>query len=76
MKNRIQSPAEEVRLIAKLADLKEDHYRSSLLLSAITELLIEKGIVTRDEIRDKAARLDALYAAGTRIPQPTPEAPR
>jgi hypothetical protein len=64
MKNRIQSPIDDLHLIAKLADLKEDQYQTSLLLSAVTELLIDKGIITRDEIRDKTARLDAIYAAG------------
>jgi 5-carboxymethyl-2-hydroxymuconate isomerase len=63
MKNRIQSHFDEVQLIAKLADLKEDHYQTSLLLSAITELLIEKGILTADQIRSKADQLDHMYAS-------------
>lgn len=62
MNNRIQSRFDDVQLIAKLADLKDDHYRTSLLLSAVTELLIEKGILTKDEIREKASRLDTLFA--------------
>lgn len=65
MKNRIQSHFDEVQMIAKLADLKEDHYQTSLLLSTITELLIDKGILTKDEIREKAAQLDRMYAGAT-----------
>ncbi|KIL39600.1 hypothetical protein SD70_18905 [Gordoniibacillus kamchatkensis] len=61
MNNRIQSSFEDVKLIARLADLKDDHYQTSLLLSAITELLIEKGILSKDEIREKASRLDSLF---------------
>jgi 5-carboxymethyl-2-hydroxymuconate isomerase len=54
------NPMDEVHMIGKLADLKEEHYKHSLLLSAITELLIEKGILTAEELQARAARLD-LY---------------
>jgi 5-carboxymethyl-2-hydroxymuconate isomerase len=70
MKNCIQPHFDEVQLIAKLADLKEDHYRTSLLLSAVTELLIEKGILAKDEIREKASRLDAVFAGSLTPPPP------
>lgn len=76
MKNRIQSHFDEVQLIAKLADLKEDHYQTSLLLSAITELLIDKGILTKDEIRHKTAQLDQMYAGSlTNAITPDPDRP-
>ncbi|TYP75372.1 hypothetical protein [Paenibacillus methanolicus] len=59
MKPRQSSTAmEHVHLAAKLADLKEDHYRLLLSLGAMTELLIEKGLLTREEIALKAAALD------------------
>lgn len=51
---------DEVHMIGKLADLKEEHYKHSLLISAITELLIEKGIVSTFELQDRAARLDLI----------------
>jgi hypothetical protein len=70
MKNRIQHRFDEVQLIAKLADLKEDHYRTSLLLSAVTDLLIEKGLLAKDEICEKASRLDAVFA-GSLTPPPS-----
>lgn len=78
MKNRIQSHFDEVQLIAKLADLKEDHYQTSLLLSAVTELLFDKGIITKDEILGKAAQLDRLYAGSvtnTAAVTPDPDHP-
>jgi len=59
--NRIHSHLEEVDYIGKLADLKEDHYANTLVLSAVIELLLDKGILTRDEIGNKAAELDANY---------------
>lgn len=53
-------PMGQVNIIGKLADLKDEHYRSTLALSAIIELLVEKGILTESEIRAKASALDAL----------------
>ncbi|WP_414859305.1 hypothetical protein [Paenibacillus haidiansis] len=48
----------EIHLLAKLADMKEEHYRQLVTLSAIMELLVEKGLLTRSEIERKAAELD------------------
>lgn len=56
--NRIPSHFDEVDMIGKLADLKEEHYKNTLVLSAIIELLIERKIVTSQEITLKAAELD------------------
>lgn len=61
--SRIRSacdPMEHVNLIGKLADLKDQHYRNTLALSAVIELLIEKGILTGRELEAKAATLDGL----------------
>ncbi|XEC95062.1 hypothetical protein AB6A23_00245 [Paenibacillus tarimensis] len=49
---------EQVNLVAGLADLKNDHYRTLLALSAMLELLIEKGLLTREELEQKTAHLD------------------
>lgn len=57
---RIPSHLEQIDLIGKLADLKEQHYRNTLAITAVLELLFEKGILTRQEIQAKAAELDAL----------------
>ncbi|CRF28639.1 Uncharacterised protein [Mycobacterium tuberculosis] len=61
--SRIHSHLEEIALIGKLADLKENHYRNSLLLSAIIELLMEKGLLSAEEISAKAQALEIQDAA-------------
>lgn len=55
--NRIHSHLHEVDLIGKLADLKQDHYHHLLALGSIIELLIEKGIITREEFERKISSL-------------------
>jgi hypothetical protein len=50
---------EQLNLAAKLADLKEDHYRTLLTISAVTELLIDKGILAPDELERKIQSLDS-----------------
>jgi hypothetical protein len=49
---------EAVMLNAKLADMKDNHYRLLLAVTAITDLLIDKGVFTRDELEHKAASLE------------------
>ncbi|TVY10853.1 hypothetical protein FPZ49_06360 [Paenibacillus cremeus] len=63
--NRVHSPLEEIEWIGKLADLKEGHYQHALLLSAVIELLIEKGIITAHELASKAHALESEDAAAT-----------
>ncbi|ALS25839.1 hypothetical protein IJ21_04070 [Paenibacillus sp. 32O-W] len=58
MKNK-NSAWEHVQLGAAIADLKNDHYRTLLALSATLELLIDKGLLTREEIERKSALLEA-----------------
>ncbi|GAA0136089.1 hypothetical protein YSY43_29300 [Paenibacillus sp. YSY-4.3] len=64
------SPMDEVNILAKLADLKEDHYHQLLTLSAMMELLIEKGIITHEEIAQKTSELDSS-SSSARPPYPT-----
>ncbi|MNP76737.1 hypothetical protein D3C76_1740330 [compost metagenome] len=52
----------EVNVLAKLADMKEEHYHQLLTLSAIMELLMEKGILSREEIEKKALEIDGFLA--------------
>ena len=54
------SHMDEVHMIGKLADLKEEHYKQMLIISAMTELLIEKGILSTEELQARATLLD-LY---------------
>lgn len=53
-------PMDQVNLIGMLADLKEQHYRQTLALSALLDLLVDKDVLTRDEVEAKMAELDAL----------------
>lgn len=52
------STFDQVQLIGKLADMKEEHYRNTLALCTLIELLVDKGIFTREEIAAKANELD------------------
>jgi hypothetical protein len=58
--NRIFNHLEQVDLIGKLADMKEQHYRQTVLISALLELLIEKGQLTHNELENKLVQLDAI----------------
>jgi len=58
--NRIFNHLEQVDLIGKLADMKEQHYRQTVLISALLELLIEKGQLTHSELENKLVQLDAI----------------
>jgi hypothetical protein len=66
--NRIHSHLQEVNFIAMLADLKENHYQQSLKLNAFIEVLIDKGILTAPELRDKMIELDNLLTPDPRSP--------
>jgi hypothetical protein len=48
----------DIDIIGQLADLKEIDYRNTLAISALIELLIEKGFFTRQEFARKAADLE------------------
>lgn len=48
----------EVQLIAKLADLQEVDYHNTLVLHAVIELLIAKGLLTHEELAAKVHELD------------------
>lgn len=56
--SRIRSHLDEVNLIGKLADLKTSHYHNSLILSALIDLLVEKGVITMHEIQTKADEMN------------------
>lgn len=59
--NRISNHLEQVDWIAKLADLKHAHYQNALLVSALIEVLVEKSIITANDIAAMSARLDEAY---------------
>jgi hypothetical protein len=57
--NRIPSHFQEINIIGKLADMKESNYKNTLLLTALVELLIDKGLLTRKEVLSKARNLES-----------------
>ncbi|MDP5276048.1 hypothetical protein [Chengkuizengella axinellae] len=56
--NKTLSPLDEIDMIGKLADLKEEHYKNTLLINSMMELLLEKDILSYDEIILKMKQLD------------------
>jgi hypothetical protein len=63
MKRFTKRPA-EVDLYAQLADLKEVDYKNTLIITAVVELLVEKGILTRRDVIEKACQLDQGLSLG------------
>jgi hypothetical protein len=57
----------EVDVLYQIANLKEIDYKNTLVLSSIVELLIEKQVITRKELLDKAAQLDNIAATNNSI---------
>jgi len=49
---------DQVQTMAQLADVKESLYRNTLALSALIELLVEKGILAPEDFHRKAAGLE------------------
>lgn len=68
MMESYSSSMDLVTFIGKLGDLKDEHYHLTLTLSAIIELFIDKGLITRQELEHKTAELDQLM---TGSPYPT-----
>lgn len=56
--NQLKSPLEQVNWIGKLADLKDHHYEQTLLLHALIDLLVDKNIISMDELNNKVSQLD------------------
>lgn len=46
-------------MAARIGDLKDDQYRQLLALSTLIELLVEKGILSPEEIRSKSLHMEA-----------------
>ncbi len=46
-------------LASQVSDMKHDHYRQLLAISTLIELLVEKGILTPEEISEKALQMES-----------------
>lgn len=49
-----------VQFIGKLGDLKDEHYQLILVQNALIELLIDKGLFSRQELEHKIMEVDRL----------------
>jgi hypothetical protein len=49
-----------IDIIGEIADLKEIDYKNTLAIVSIIELLIEKKIISRNDLAKKAQFLDGL----------------
>lgn len=47
-------------IVGQLADLKEIDYKNTLAIASIIELLIDKGIINRNDIALKALQLESM----------------
>ncbi len=47
-----------IEIVGQIADLKDIDYKNTLAISVLIELLIEKGIITRQEFAQKAHELE------------------
>lgn len=61
------SPRDQINFGAQIADLKEVDYRNTLAVAVLIELLVEKGILTREELAEKAGALDRLAGIATEL---------
>lgn len=50
---------ETIDLFATLADMKDVDYKVTLAITALIDLLVEKGVISREEMAARAQRLDA-----------------
>jgi len=46
-------------LASQVSEMKHDNYKQLLALSTLIELLVDKGILTTEEIRQKASEMEA-----------------
>ena len=51
---------EEINIIEQLSNLKEVDYRNTLAIATVIELLIDKGVFTREEFKAMSAKLDNM----------------
>lgn len=49
-----------LEIVGQIADLKEIDYKNTLAIASIVELLIDKGIINRNDIALKAMQLEKM----------------
>lgn len=58
--NKCKNIPENVHLYALLADMKDIDYKNLLSITIVIDLLIEKGIISAEEIVNKFNELDHI----------------
>lgn len=58
--NSFSTSMDLVEFIGKLGDLKDEHYHMTLAFSAMIELMIDKGLISRQELEQKPPSLISL----------------
>lgn len=51
---------DKIDIYGKIGDLKEVDYKNTLAIATIIELLVDNGIITRQEFAQKAHYLDTM----------------
>ncbi|TVX99924.1 hypothetical protein [Cohnella terricola] len=46
-------------LASQLSEMKHDHYKQLLAISTLIELLVDKGLLSPEEIKTKASEMEA-----------------
>ncbi|HHW01810.1 MAG TPA: hypothetical protein GXX35_03160 [Thermoanaerobacterales bacterium] len=54
----------EIDIIAEISDMKILDYRNTLALASLIEVLIEKGIIGKNDVAKKARELDIICNKG------------
>jgi hypothetical protein len=57
----------EIDILAQIGDMKEIDYRNTLAIASIVEILVEKGIIERNDIARKAKQLDSMSLEELRL---------
>jgi hypothetical protein len=56
----------KIDLVGQIADMKEIDYKNTLAIASIIEILIDKGIINRNDIALKALQLENMTIEETR----------
>jgi hypothetical protein len=50
---------DDIKIYSHIADLKETDYKNTLAIASIIEVLIEKGIISKEDLSKKVLELDS-----------------
>ena len=57
-------------IVGQIADMKEIEYKNTLAIASIIELLIDKGVISKNDIAKKALALENMSFEGL---EPAPD---